>query len=79
MSIGEKHGGPAFPLLETSQTIGSDGMTVREYAAIHIAAGFAAKMRHDNVFDLSNGVKGGATEAIAAVVLADRLIEELRK
>lgn len=59
-----------FPILY-GQTNGQEGMTIREYAAIEIAAGLSAVPE--------NGREWAGTLAQRAVETADALLAELEK
>lgn len=59
----------AFPLVSGLRRETSRGLTIREYAAIHIASAFVST-RHDREFTTNR--------AKAAVKFADKLLEALK-
>ena len=70
--MNDKSGGPVFPVLDLSKTQ-CPGMTVRAFAAIHVAAALAT----DDDYAISTAWPGNI--ASDAVKLADAVIAELEK
>lgn len=85
MNMNMKDGGPAFPVVETSETVCTDsGMSFREYAAVKIFAAFVSNQDlMEAAFDMSKERFANSTTASLAaqfaVIGADALIEELQK
>ena len=72
-------GGPAFP-----QPVGRDstpqyGMSLRTWLAGKALQGLATGLPITAINDLAEGIRGGKTQARAALALSDALLAELEK
>jgi hypothetical protein len=75
------NGGSAYPTPAidnadgTTYSLGSDGVSVRDYFAARIMTGFANNMTDARFAELRDGISGGMDEAKVAYLLADAMLK----
>lgn len=66
---------PVFPqVVNDNHLPGFEGMTKREYYAGQALIGICSQLSGAEIKDLSEGIKGGKIEALAARAIADAMI-----